>query len=68
MKLVDDVAKAWRWFSVQVFALVTFLPIVWMEAPPEVKALIPPAWLPYIVAAMGVIGMIGRLVKQGRRP
>ena len=22
MKLVDDVAKAWRWFSVQVFALV----------------------------------------------
>ena len=66
MQLVDGWTKAYRWLSVQVFAIIAALPFVWAELPPEVKAMIPPEYRPYIVSGLAVAGLLLRLKKQGR--
>lgn len=67
MRLIDDWRQAWRWFSVQAGAVVVLLPVAWEALPDETKALIPDAWLPWIVSAVGVAVVIGRLIPQGKR-
>jgi di/tricarboxylate transporter len=66
MKLVDDARRAWRWFSVQALAVLAVVPLIWGELPPEVTALIPAGWHPYILAGVAVAGIMGRLVDQGK--
>ena len=65
MKLVDNAGKAWRWFSVQMGAVATVLPLAWTALPDETKAVIPSGWLPWIVSAVGVAVVVGRLIDQG---
>lgn len=64
MKLVKDWAASWRWHSMQIYAVIATLPIIWLELPEETKALIPDNWQTYIVSALAVIGAIGRLRDQ----
>lgn len=68
MKLIPEWREAWRMFSVQALGLILMLPLIWAEMPPEVKALIPASWHPYIVAAVAAAGLIGRLIDQRTRP
>ncbi len=65
MKLVDDASRAWRWFSVQIAALLAVLPLAWAELPGDVKAYLPPEWRPWIVTGLAVGIIAGRLIKQG---
>lgn len=65
MKLVDNWKKAWRWVSMQLMSVVVFLPFLWDELPVEVKSYIPDNWLPYILAGVALLAMIGRMVDQG---
>lgn len=67
MKLIPEWRQSWRMFSVQALALVAGLPLLWYELPVEIKALIPAEWTPYILTAVAVAGLIGRLVDQGTR-
>lgn len=64
MILVEDWKQAWRWFSVQALAAVAVLPLVWPTLPPQVTSWMPEAWRPYIVVALAVSGIIGRLIDQ----
>jgi len=64
MKLVEDWKAVWRWLSVQFGALVVLLPVAWATLPDETKAIIPESWLPWIVGAVGVCVVVGRLVDQ----
>lgn len=66
MRLVENVRSAWKWFSVQVLALLALLPLVWESLPPESQALIPEHWRPWIVTVLALIGIGGRIVKQGQ--
>lgn len=66
MKLIPEWRKSWRMFSMQALAFVAALPLLWYELPPEVKAMIPDDWHPFILTGIAVAGMIGRLVDQGR--
>lgn len=68
MKLIPEWRDAWRWFSVHALGLIVLLPLVWAEMPPEVMALIPASWHPYIVAAVAAAGLVGRMVDQRPRP
>lgn len=71
MKLVEGWQRAYRWFSVQALALIAFLPIlavalpeVWLSMPDDLKAMLDPAVVKWVAAAIAVLGLIGRLIKQ----
>jgi len=65
MKMVKNAAQAWRWFSVQALAALALLPIVWVQLPHDVQAMMPEAWRPWVMVALAIGGIAGRLIKQG---
>lgn len=64
MRLVPDWREAWKWFSVQALAILSVLPVVWMNLPPDLKAYVPREWglALFVIIAVGGIG--GRLIDQ----
>ncbi len=64
MKLVEDWRKAWKWFSVQAFTVLAVAPVVWSQLPPDVRKMLPEGWEPYVLAALAVGGIVGRLRAQ----
>ena len=64
MRLVEGWRQAWRWYSVHFFTLLAALPIVWMEIPEDVKALIPAEYTPWILTSLALAGAVSRLVRQ----
>ena len=64
MRLIPDWRSAWRWFSVQAFAILAALPLVWPSLPVEVHAWMPEAWRPYAIVLLALGGLAGRLVDQ----
>lgn len=64
MRMVKDAKRAWRWHSMQALAALAVVPIVWMELPEDLKAYIPDEWRPWIMAAVAVGGIVGRLRAQ----
>lgn len=67
MRLVDDARRAWRWFSVQCMGLALALQGAWEVLPAEMKSGIPPRAVTYITLSLLVLGIVGRLVKQGEK-
>lgn len=65
MKFVDNWRRAWRWFSVQAFALIIALPLAWAALPPDVKEMMPNSWDKWIFVGLGAAGLLGRLIDQG---
>ncbi len=68
MRLVEDWKQAWRWFSVQALAAVALLPVVWPTLPKEVTDWVPAEWRPYIIVALAIGGIAGRLIDQKKAP
>lgn len=68
LKLVPDWRSAWRWFSVQAFAAIALLPMVWASLPADLKGYIPPGWGKYIVIGIALAGVIGRMIDQKKAP
>ena len=64
MTLVANWRDAWRWFSVQAFAVIIALPMIWMALPPDVKAYVPEGWKPWIMVLLAVAGITGRVIDQ----
>ena len=67
MSFVENWRDAWKWFSVQAFALIIALPMVWMALPPDVKAMLPDGWGKWIAIAIAAAGLVGRLVDQNKK-
>lgn len=68
MNLVENWRSAWRWFSVQALAALAVLPLVWPALPADVRAWVPPEWQPWILVALAIGGIAGRLVDQNKAP
>lgn len=68
MKLVDNVSKAWTWFSVQAMVLAGAVQGAWVFIPDEMKASIPPDVVQVLTLVLLVFGVVGRLVKQDVKP
>lgn len=68
MKRWYDLKEALSWYSTRIFLLMTMAPLFWAQIPAEVKAVIPPQYLPYIVAMVSLLGFIGRLRIQKPAP
>lgn len=65
MRLVSNWRAWWKWTSVHVLAVLAVLPAVWPQLPPDLRASIPAEWHPYILSALAVAGIVGRLRDQG---
>lgn len=63
MKLVSDWRNWWKWHSSHIFALMIAAPIAWAQAP-QLQAVIPGKYAAWIAAALGALGLIGRLHDQ----
>jgi hypothetical protein len=66
LNLVEDARKAWKWISVQCMAWAVAIQGAWEMAPEDLKAGMPPKLVTYITVTLLVLGIAGRLVKQGK--
>lgn len=75
MKLIDNWRQGWQFASTQLGVLGTVVTswfmlipdsayMSWVALPDEVKAIIPPTYVPLIGPAIFVMGMIARFIKQ----
>lgn len=65
MKLVDDWKKCLGWFSVQLPAINAAFLLTWSQLPTKFQDALPLPWVIGIAVGLLVLGVIGRLVKQG---
>jgi len=66
MKLIDDAKDAWKWFSVQAMTLALAIQGAWEVIPADMKTSIPSQYVTYVTLGLLVLGIAGRLVKQGK--
>jgi hypothetical protein len=64
MRLVEDVRRAWRWFSVQAMVWAIAIQGAWEFIPDDLKAGFPPKVVSAVTVGLLVLGIAGRLVKQ----
>ena len=64
MKLIDNWQQAPRMYVVQVLALIAIVQAVWAELPPETVASLPAGFVHYVTAALAVLGIAARVIKQ----
>ena len=67
MKVVSDWRNVWKYYSTQALLGLAALPIVWMELPADVKAMVPSEWHAWIVSGIAVAGAASRYLKQAER-
>ena len=65
MKLVPNARKAWRWISMQAMGVAVALQGAWVFIPDDLKARVGDDTAAWVTGALLVLGMIGRMVKQG---
>lgn len=65
IKLVEDWRKAWKWFSVNAMVAAAAIQGAWLQIPEDMKAHIPEALVSGATIALLVLGVAGRIVKQG---
>ena len=65
MRLVPNARKAWRWISMQAMGVAVALQGAWVFIPDDLKARAGDDLANWVTGALLVLGMIGRLVKQG---
>lgn len=63
-KLVPDAKNFWKWHSTWIGALISAIPIAWMNLPTDIKGFVPAGWEPYIMAGMFVALVLGRVRDQ----
>lgn len=64
MKLVDDWKDCWKWFSTQALAISIALQTAWLTMPEKLKSEVPSGLVEWLIVAILVAGVIGRVVKQ----
>ncbi|WP_277022299.1 hypothetical protein [Paracoccus hibiscisoli] len=64
MKLIPQYREALRMHSVRGLLFIIALPALWELVPLEIKAMIPPPWLPWIMMVLAIATLLGRLVDQ----
>jgi hypothetical protein len=67
IRLVPDWSKALRWWSVQLHLAATgFLAVYALvpSVPPEIAAIIPPAYRAPLLALWAVLGLAARVIEQ----
>lgn len=66
MKFVENAKQAWKWFSIQAMIWAAAIQSAWELAPADLKASFTPTQVYVVTVSLLVLGIIGRLVKQGK--
>ena len=64
MQMVENWKRAYRWLSVQALAILAVLPLIWPSIPPDVQAWLPETYRPWVLVALALGGIAGRLIDQ----
>ena len=64
--LVDDWNQGHKWLSVQVAALISAAAIIFDQLP-TIQQYVPQPWFNKAMAGLGILAIIGRLMKQGKK-
>ena len=64
MRLVSYWRRAWKLYSVKIFAAIALLPVAWEALPQSIKDDLPPNWIKWIVSVLALIGVYTRLIQQ----
>lgn len=64
MKFIDNLPQLWKMWSVRILAVLFFVGSSWDSIPDNVKAMIPPKYLGYILAVVAFCGIVARAIKQ----
>jgi hypothetical protein len=64
MKPVENWKDAWRWHSTQALTILALAPLVWEVLPPELVEMLPAEWMPFVLTAVALGGLVGRLRAQ----
>jgi hypothetical protein len=67
MKLVDNAKDALTWFSVQCMLVAGALQAGWEFLPDDLKSSLDPSTVKTVTVVLLVLGVVGRLVKQGKK-
>lgn len=71
MTLVDDAKQAWKWFSMWAMGIPASVAAVWLAIPEKWQDIflqnVTPKQIVWAVLATLVLGIAGRLVKQGEK-
>lgn len=65
MKFVPNVRRAWRWFSMQMVALIAIVQVAWETLPAEALAVIGPDLRGWITLGLCIAAALGRVIDQG---
>jgi len=63
-RLIEDWRRSWRFSSVQAAAALAALSMVQAEVLPQVQAIVPPKYWPYVTAAFAVAIVLCRILAQ----
>lgn len=66
MKLVPDWKEAWRWWSMRGLIIIMVIPPTWVMLPPDVKAMLPVDWEPWLLSVIAFATAFGRVKDQTR--
>lgn len=64
--MIADWRKSWRWWSMQAMAVATAMQGAWLALPDDLKAFVPSEIVSGITMTLLILGMIGRLISQGK--
>lgn len=67
MTLIPEWRDVWRWYSTWVMAGLAAMPAAWAAIPAEWRATVPDEAQYAVAGVMFIGGVIGRVVKQGRK-
>ncbi len=68
IELVEGWRCAHKWVSTNCMVLAGALQGAWLYIPPDMKASVPPKLVAGVTIALLVLGVIGRMFKQGPAP
>ena len=65
IRLTEDWKAAHKWFSTHAMLWASVIQIAYMELPDELKASISPKVIAWITSSILILGIAGRVIKQG---
>ena len=65
MKLIPNWKSCLKWFSVQAMVLAGAIQTTWMNLPDDMKMTVPETWVSITTVVLMVLGVVGRVIKQG---